>query len=266
MWKLIITNIMIIVAAFISYWIKWEGFNETFINLRTLAFVVLIIFAGLSIFVGTSEIKKGNKKIKDLQDISKIPTRNDLGGILKKHREDNYHKMYKRLPYIYASLEDKFKVMPSAEKKDPNIITATITSLFLSEGSDDAEPIFFKDKMSPRPGISLYVWVEKCYEDVKVSNFSDIDSDIDKINTRIGKFVYDSIYDKVLTYLKFVEEAESTPSHGKNSYDKPNGDIEKMFIATALKEIYLEKLPQTFDFQMLDCFDEERKKRLSEGL
>lgn len=262
MWILIITNIMIIVSALISYWRKWEGFNKTFINLRTLAFVVLIICAGLSMFVGTSEIKKGNKKIKNLQEISKIPTRNDFDGILKKHREDKYNKMYKRLTDIYASLEDKFNIMPSDEKKDPNIITATITRLFLAEGSDDSEPILFKDKMSPRPGISLHVWVEKCYEDVKVSNFSDID----KINTRIGKFVYDSIYGKVSTYIKLVEEADSTPSNGKNSYDKPIGDMEKMFIATALKEIYLEKLPQTFDFQMLDLFDEEREKRLSEGL
>ena len=262
MWKLIIMNIMIIVSAFISYWRKWEGFTETFINSRTLAFVVLIICAGLSMFVGTSEIKKGNKKIKDLKEISKIPTRNALGGILKQHRENTYHKMYKRLPYIYASLEDKFNIMSSDEKKDPNIITATITSLFLSEGSDHSEPVLFKDKMSPRPGISLYVWMEECYEDVNDSNFSDID----KIHTRIGKFVYDSIYSKVSTYIKLVEEADSTLSQDKSSYDKKIGDIEEMFIATALKEVYFEEFPQTFDFQMLDVFDEERKKRLSEGL
>ncbi len=258
MWKHIIVYVIMVASAFISFWQSQKGFIRQIKSWRGFAFGIVVVFGLILIMFGRFEIKKKNEKIISLQEIAKIPTRKAFEDIMKQHREIQYHKMYKKLPDIYDSLEDKFKIMPSAEKKDPNIITATITSLFLSEGSDNSEPILFEDKMSPRPGISLYVWVEKCYEDVNVSKFSDID----KINTMIGKFVYESIYDKVLTYIKLDEEAGSTPSHGKNLSDKPIGEMEKMFIATTLKEIYLEKLPQTFDFQMLDLFDEERKKRV----
>ena len=250
MWESIIVYVIMIVSAFISFWQNGKGFIKQIKSLRGLAFSVVVVLGLILIMFGQYEIKKGQKKITDLQEIAKMPTRLSLEIILKQHRKNKYHQMCEKLPYIHKVLDEKFSTIPP-EKEEPRFIAELMTTFFLPEGSGSGEPILFKDKTSPQRGISLYVWVEN-YEDAKVDNLSDIE----KINTRIGKFVYDFIYEKVLDYLERVK-SDNSPNHK---------ELKKAFIDTAVREIYLEKLPTDFDVEMVNCYDEQRKKRIAEVL
>jgi len=216
---------------------------------RLWTIVILVFLVGVLGNLYANHIQKNLDKpatIKGSQSIANIPTRLSLEIILKQHRKNEYHQMCEKLPYIHKVLDEKFSTIPP-EKEEPRFIAELMTTFFLSEGSDSGEPILFKDKTSPQRGISLYEWVEN-YEDAKVGKFSDIE----KINTRIGKIIYDFIYEKVLDYLERVK-LDNSPNHK---------ELRKAFVDTAVREICLEKLSTDFDVEMANRYDEQRKKEL----
>lgn len=259
MWEIIVYVIIMILSAFISFWpskqkVTLSTFKEEIISWRGFAFGVVVGLGLILIILGQSEIEKKNKEIISLQEIAKIPTRNELETILKKDRQDCYQSMLEKLPGFYESLHERFIKIPN-EQKTPDVIAEILTDFFLSRGSDNAEPILFKGKMSPQPNVSLFLWEEN-YEDEIVNKALDAK----KINTRIGRFVYDFIYEQVSVYLRFKDPGNN-PKH--KNYNEPTiTDLKKEFIDTALEKIYKEKLPNDFDFKMLDVYEKERKERV----
>jgi hypothetical protein len=241
-----------ILSAFISFWpskqnVTLSTFKEEIISWRGFAF-------GLVVGMGLILIILGQSEIKNLQEIAKIPTRNDLETILKKDRQDCYQSMLEKLPGYYEPLHERFIKIPN-EQKTPDVIAEILTDFFLSRGSDNAEPISFKGKMSPQSNVSLFLWVEN-YENEIV----DKSLDTKKINTRIGRFVYDFIYEQVSTYLS-LQDPGNNPKHKKHN-EPTISDLKRDFIDTALEKIYKEKLPNEFDFKMLDVYEKERKERV----
>jgi len=192
--------------------------------------------------------------IKDSQNIANIPTRSSLEIILKQYRKTQYDSMRKELPDIYEKLHKRFIQIPP-EKRTLKFIAEMLTTFFLPRGSNSGNSILFEGKMSPQPNVTLYDWVEN-YENEKV----DKSLDTKKINTRIGRFVYDFTYETVLAYLGF-SDLGNDPNH-KNYNDPTITDLKKEFIDTAIEEIYLEKLRNDFDCKMSDAYEEERKERV----
>lgn len=110
--------------------------------------------------------------------------------------------------------------------------------------------------MSPQQNVTLYDWVEN-YENKKV----DKSSDIERINTRIGEFVYDFVYERVSRYLDFPDIGND-PDY-KNFHDNTITDLKKEFIEVAIEDIYTGRFPMRFDVKMLDDYEKNLLKNLS---
>jgi hypothetical protein len=227
---------------------------KTCLKLLLIPLLILIV----SLLGGPKEKERQStnqaKTIKEIQEIKKIPTRDALEGILKQHRRDQYHSLLEKLPSIYESLHKKFSTMRINEETSKEN-AEKLTNFFLTKGEDEVEPISFRSKMSPQPNVSLFVWVEN-YEKEKV----DKALETKKVNTRIGRFVYDIIENTILAYLGFPDPGNDP--NQKNYKDFTISDLRKEFIDNAIEEVYTEKLPNEFDFKMLEVYEQERKERV----
>jgi len=188
------------------------------------------------------------------EEILKIPTGYKVEGIIKQHRNAQHDFVNEKLDDIYKSLNEIFFTV-SHSPKDPKSIAVDLTIFFLQTAGQNNDRIVFEGKMSPKQGVALYDWVE-AYEDKNMYDFSSIP----KLNTRVGKFVFDFTHNEVLRYLG----SQDTGNEPDNVIYNDNIITESMkrFVKEAIRKIYKDRFPADFDFKMLKAYEIEREYRL----